>query len=114
MSRGLESWKRESSKFNNTDGPIVPESCCKSLEDDPIRKSCQSRQPRKDDTWTEGCYEKIKTTFKNHSLAIGLSAILAVLFILFGLILSGTLFLIIRREQTQQPTKLAVIGSDED
>lgn len=49
--RGYESWRRESSKFNSTEGPLVPESCCRSREDDQVRRACQGRQPRKEDTY---------------------------------------------------------------
>lgn len=53
--RGFESWRRESAKFNATatDGPLVPESCCRSREDDALKRACQSRQPRKEDTYFE-------------------------------------------------------------
>lgn len=42
----------------------------------------------------------MKTLFKNHTLAISLAAIFAVLFIVFGLVLSGTLQLIIGRNKS--------------
>lgn len=94
-SKGFESWRRESPKFNVTDGPLVPESCCRSREDDQIKRSCQGNKPKKEDTYFEGCYDKMKTVIKSHTLAIGLTGTSAVLFIVFGLILSGTLYLII-------------------
>lgn len=51
--RGFESWRRESTRFNSTDGPLVPESCCRSREDDQIKRACQGRQPKKEDTYFE-------------------------------------------------------------
>lgn len=51
--RGYESWRRESPKFNATDGPQVPESCCRSQEDDQIKRACQGRQPKKEDTFLD-------------------------------------------------------------
>lgn len=56
------------------------------------------RQPRKEDTYLEGCYDEMKSAFKNHSLAIGLVAICSVVFIAVGLVLSGILYLIIKRK----------------
>lgn len=46
----------------------------------------------------QGCYDKMKAFIKSHSLIIGLVAIFGILFILFGLILSGTLFILISRK----------------
>lgn len=51
--RGYELWKRENVHFRSESGPTVPESCCKSREDDPIRKACQGKQPRREDTYYE-------------------------------------------------------------
>lgn len=88
----------------------MPESCCRSREDDQIRRACQGRQPRKEDTYVDGCYDKIKVLFKNHTLAISISAIFAVIFILFGLILSGTLQLIIGRNKSSQKLAETIEG----
>lgn len=52
-SRGYDSWRRESARFNTTEGPLVPVSCCRSREDDQTKRACQSRQPRKEDTYFE-------------------------------------------------------------
>lgn len=98
--RGFEAWRRESPKYNGSaavDGPTVPESCCRSREEDQIKRSCQGRQPRKEDTYFEGCYDKMKAVLKSHTVIIGSVGIFAILFILFGLILSGTLYFIIGR-----------------
>lgn len=54
--RGYELWKKENAKFKSDTGPTVPESCCQSREDDPIRRSCQGRQPRREDTYYEVSY----------------------------------------------------------
>lgn len=94
-SRGYESWRRESIRFNSTEGPLVPVSCCRSREDDQIRRACQGRQPKKEDTYFDGCYDKMKTVIKGHTVAIGLTAAFALVIIVFGLLLSGTLYFII-------------------
>lgn len=52
----------------------------------------------KDRNFSQGCYDKMKNVIKSHTLAIGLVALFALLFIVFGLILSGTLYLIIGRK----------------
>lgn len=49
--KGYESWRKESARFNGTEGPTVPVSCCRSREDDLIKQACQSRQPKKEDTY---------------------------------------------------------------
>lgn len=51
--RGYELWKKENAHFRSDTGPVVPESCCRSREDDPVRKACLSRQPRREDTYYE-------------------------------------------------------------
>lgn len=42
-------------KFRTESGPVVPESCCRSREDDPVRRACQGKQPRREDTYYEVC-----------------------------------------------------------
>jgi tetraspanin-11 len=97
--RGFETWRRENQRFNSTtDGPFVPASCCRSREDDQIKRNCQGRQPKKEDTYFDGCYDKMKTVIKSHTVAIMSVAIFAILFIIFGLVLSGTLYIIIGRK----------------
>lgn len=49
--RGYEIWRKENALFRSETGPVVPESCCRSQDDDPSKKACQSRQPRRDDTY---------------------------------------------------------------
>ena len=101
--RGFESWRRESPRFNGTsEGPFVPLSCCRSREEDQIKLACQGRQPRKEDTYFDGCYDKMKAVIKGHTVAIGLVATFAMLFIVFGLILSGTLYFIIGRKSVEK------------
>lgn len=100
--RGYESWRRENTRFNTTDGPLVPVSCCRSREDDQIRRACLGRQPKKEDTYFDGCYDKMKTVIKGHTGAIMSAAIFAVLFIVFGLLLSGTLYILIRRKSAEK------------
>lgn len=79
----------------------MPESCCRSRDDEQSRRSCQGRQPRREDTHFEGCYDKMKTFIVNHTLAIGFVGISAMLLIAFGLILSGSLYIIVGRRGTQ-------------
>ena len=104
--RGIELWRRESPLFNGTavseSGPLVPASCCRSRNDDQLRRACQGRQPRKEDTFVEGCYERMKTVIKSHTIAIMSIAIFAFLFITFGLILSGTLYILIGRKAAEK------------
>ena len=52
-SRGYELWRKENVHFRSESGPVVPESCCRSREDDPVKKACQGRQPRREDTYYE-------------------------------------------------------------
>lgn len=101
--RGFESWRRESPKFaNSTEGPVVPLSCCRSREEDQIKRACQGRQPKKEDTYFDGCYDKMKAAIKSHTIAIYLVATFAVLFIVFGLLLSGTLYFLIGRKSDEK------------
>lgn len=51
--RGYELWKKENIRFRSETGPTVPESCCRSQEDDPLRKACLGKQPRREDTFYE-------------------------------------------------------------
>lgn len=103
--KGFESWRREVARFNSTDGPLVPESCCRSQDDEQIKRACLGRQPRKEDTFIEGCYDKMKSAFKSHTITIGLIVGFALLFILFGLVLSGTLYWIIGNKTSQKLTE---------
>lgn len=101
--RGYESWRRENTRFNVTsEGPIVPASCCRSREDDQIKRACQGRQPKKEDTYFDGCYDKMKSVIKSHTVAIMSIAIFAILFIIFGLVLSGALYIIIGRKSVEK------------
>ena len=50
-SRGYELWRKENAHFRSESGPVVPESCCRSRDDDPIKKACLGRQPRREDTY---------------------------------------------------------------
>lgn len=43
----------------------------------------------------------MKTVLKSHTLAIGLAGLFAILFIVFGLVLSGALYLIIGRNASK-------------
>ncbi|KAG9510303.1 Tetraspanin-11, partial [Fragariocoptes setiger] len=95
--KGYELWQKENTRFKNISGPLVPESCCRSREDDPIRRSCLGRQPRKEDTYYEGCYERMKEFVKSHALLVGGLAIGVSSLILFGIILSCGLYLIIKK-----------------
>lgn len=95
-SRGYELWKKENVHFRGENGPVVPESCCRSQEDDPIKKSCQSRQPRREDTFYEGCYERMKEFVKSHALLVGGMAIGVSCLIIFGIILSCALYMMIK------------------
>jgi len=107
--RGFESWRRESSRFNNTEnGPLVPLSCCRSREDDQIRRGCQGKAPRKEDTFIEGCYDKMKTVIKSHAVAIGLASAFAVSVIILGLILSGSLYYIVSKRNARKPSDTIV------
>lgn len=69
-SRGYELWKRENVHFRNELGPTVPESCCRSREDDPSRKACQGKQPRRDDTYFEvsGLFNNFSRDFETDDL----------------------------------------------
>lgn len=99
--RGFESWRRESTRFNSSsEGPLVPLSCCRSAEEDQIKRACQGRAPKKEDTYFDGCYDKMKAVIKSHTLSIGLVTAFAITFITCGLLLSGTLFFIIGRKTT--------------
>lgn len=51
--------------FRSESGPTVPESCCKSREDDPIKKACQGKQPRREDTYYEvsACLTSLSSSY---------------------------------------------------
>lgn len=108
--------------FRNENGPTVPETCCKSLDDDPIRRACQGKQPRREDTHYEvgvqlfapflhkintktltnsrpkqqGCYERMKEFVKSHALLVGGMAIGVSCLIIFGMVLSCALYMMIK------------------
>lgn len=93
--RGYELWKRENSRFRNENGPLVPESCCRTKADDAVKRSCQGKNPRRDDTYYDGCYERMKEFVKSHALLVGGMAIGVSCLIVFGMVLSVFLYMLI-------------------
>ncbi|RWS03895.1 tetraspanin-11-like protein [Dinothrombium tinctorium] len=82
--------------FNRPNGPRVPISCCKNVQDDNAKRQCQGQRINPTQIHTEGCYEKMKDFVKGHALLIAGIAIGIACVLIIGMILSCALYLMIQ------------------